>query len=319
MTKSSLKIIVGILKLAISIVLIYYLVGSVSENQSILESLKSAKLEWVAYAIILMIPNIMLQSSKWWLLLRLVDPKITFWSAIGSTLGGLSLGFLTPGRIGEIAKGLFIRHIDRLKITGLAFIDRIFNMLGISAVGLLAITYFLNFKYDLPTMVYAPPVILAFMLMAAMIYLFLHPRYLKAFYANFERFDQIRSRFRQFFSSVKDLKKRTVAQVFLLTICIQCVVAIQFIFMIFAFVDPFSVFEGFVAAFSTAFTKAILPISIADIGVRETAADLYFGFFVENRAGILNGSILLFFVNVLFPALCGLVMLPKLNFQKDLS
>jgi uncharacterized membrane protein YbhN (UPF0104 family) len=319
MNKSLVKKILIATKICISILLVYFLVDSIGSNMSILDSLKSAKLEWIAYAIILMIPNVLFQAMKWWLLLKQLDPTITFWSATGSTLGGLSLGFLTPGRIGEIAKGLFIGHVDRLKITGLAVIDRIFNMLSISSLGLFAIGFLLDKEYDLPAMVYGPPLFIACSTLIVIIYVFIHPRFLKALFANMTTVVKLRSRILQFFSSIMALKKRTMLSVLCLSTLVQCIVATQFIFMIYAFVDPFPLFEGYVSSFATAFTKAVLPISIADIGVRETAADLYFGFFVKNRTGIFNGTLLLFLINVVFPAICGLIMLPKLNFQKDLS
>ncbi len=94
MNKSLVKKILIATKICISILLVYFLVDSIGSNMSILDSLKSAKLEWIAYAIILMIPNVLFQAMKWWLLLKQLDPTITFWSATGSTLGGLSLGFI---------------------------------------------------------------------------------------------------------------------------------------------------------------------------------------------------------------------------------
>lgn len=317
--KSTLRYVIYTVKLVIGIALIAYLVRTINQHQSIVDSLGSADMRWIFLAIIIMVPNILLQSLKWWLLIRNVKSDLSFWHACGSTLGGMSLGILTPGRIGEMGKGLFLDHVEKWQVTGLALLDRVFNMCAIMIFGLFAFIYILRDIYQASLFVYIPIAIAMLLLFFFFIYFLLNPEILRAAYNRFEQLHRFRKQTKLFFSSLRVLKKRTAFRVLLISMLFQLVVATQFFMLIIAFEPTLSFFEGILSSFSTVFTKAVLPISIADLGIRETAADFFFGLFISNRAAIFNGSIILFMINVLFPSLLGIFMLPKLSFQKDLD
>ena len=307
------------LKAIIAVILISYLISQISEHQDILTSLYNVDIKWIFFAILMMIPNILLQAYKWWILVKNINPKISYWEACGSTLGGISLGILTPGRIGELGKGLFIDHVEKWQITGLALLDRVFNMSAIMILGISSFIFILKNVYETSVIFYLPFAIIIFILLCFFIYFLLNPEILRAAYNRFDQLHKFRKQTKLFFSSIKVIKKKPVLKVFFISLVFQFIVAIQFIMLVVAFEVNLAWLDGFLASFSTVMTKASLPISIAEIGVRETAADYFFGLFIENRAAIFNGSIVLFIINVLFPSLLGIFMLPKLNFQRDLK
>ncbi|MCB0278080.1 MAG: flippase-like domain-containing protein [Calditrichaeota bacterium] len=317
--RSRLKTIVYFIKFVIGIALIIYLVKTINEHQDIIPILQKVDEKWIFFAIIIMVPNILLQAWKWWILIRNVKSDLSFWSACGSTLGGMSLGILTPGRIGELGKGLFLDQVEKWQITGLALLDRVFNMAAIMIFGLIAYLYILKELYLASMFIYIPIALTILILFVFFIYFLLNPEILRAAYNRFEQLHRFKEQTKLFFSSLRTLKRRTVTQVLLISCLFQVVVGIQFYMLIVAFEPSLSFAEGLVGSFSTVLTKAVLPISIADLGIRETAADFFFGLFVNNRAAIFNGSIILFMINVLFPSILGIFMLPKLSFQKDLS
>ncbi|MBU1881561.1 hypothetical protein KKA08_05960, partial [bacterium] len=67
------------------------------------------------------------------------------------------------------------------------------------------------------------------------------------------------------------------------------------------------------ASAATLFTKAALPISIGGLGVGETASVGFFKIFEVSQAAAFNSSVMLFSMNVLFPAILGFFIMLKLR------
>ena len=71
------------------------------------------------------------------------------------------------------------------------------------------------------------------------------------------------------------------------------------------------------ATTSTILTKTLLPISLADLGIREGAAVFFFSKLQVGKVAAFNGSLLLFAVNVLLPTFLGLFLLPRLGWKEQ--
>ena len=76
---------------------------------------------------------------------------------------------------------------------------------------------------------------------------------------------------------------------------------------------------AFLAISATMLVKSLLPISIGDLGIRESAAIFFLGKIGVHESTAFNASILLFLINLLIPSLVGLVLVLKyrLIFQKN--
>ena len=77
------------------------------------------------------------QWIKWQRLLRTKMPEVSWVQGLYSLLGGLALGLLTPGRIGEIGRGVFLGR-ERASMTILAGVDKLSSAvvtLGLGGVG----------------------------------------------------------------------------------------------------------------------------------------------------------------------------------------
>ncbi len=76
-----------------------------------------------------------LRALKWRALLRTADATVNFRDALRSYLGGLPLGMVTPGRMGEFARGLYLPQPDLrgAKTAGLVLIDSYSDFLTVLA------------------------------------------------------------------------------------------------------------------------------------------------------------------------------------------
>lgn len=73
-------------------------------------SLADLRWPWLAAAVGTLPPLFLFRVWKWRLLLRGAAPSATYGDAFRSYLGAMSLGLVTPGRLGEYARGIYLRQ-----------------------------------------------------------------------------------------------------------------------------------------------------------------------------------------------------------------
>jgi uncharacterized protein (TIRG00374 family) len=83
------------------------------------------------------------KSLRFVLMCRALGGRITFWSALKIYLTAVLLSFITPGRVGDFAKVLFL-HRSKILALEKAFVatlaDRVWDMLVIAGLGTLALS-----------------------------------------------------------------------------------------------------------------------------------------------------------------------------------
>ena len=85
--------------------------------------------------------GILVQWVKWQQLARSISPELNWTDGLYSLLGGAALGFITPGRLGEIGRGIFLAR-DRASLTVLAAVDKLSSVIitiGLGLFGALAL------------------------------------------------------------------------------------------------------------------------------------------------------------------------------------
>jgi len=73
--------------------------------------------------------------------------------------------------------------------------------------------------------------------------------------------------------------------------------------------QPVSAAYGMAAGFMTFFAQSLLPVSIGDLGIRESAAAYFFGKVGIAPHAAFDAALLLFAINMLMPSVAGLVLL----------
>ncbi len=106
-------------------------------------ALAAADWRWLALGFVLNIPQLGLKALRWWMLVRWQRIPFTYTRAFLSYFSALLVGFLTPGRIGEMAKALSLKYEGGAPLAkGLSsvVIDRVFDMyllLGLGSIGII--------------------------------------------------------------------------------------------------------------------------------------------------------------------------------------
>ena len=286
--------------------------GSLVSWSSILELLKQTDARYASVAVALLLPNLGLQHVKWLRLLRLTEPVTRPWEATSSLLAGFALGLVTPGRVGEIGRGLFLPEHDRLQTTLLAAVDKLTTLAVILLAGMAGLAWTLS--PEVAGVTSWPVAALGVVAGSGLLGLTLAPRPASALLGRIPG-DRLRA-------AGKKLEQGVWAQTSLrfrlgivgLSLAFYVTFVLQFVLFVSAFTGTLQP-EYPLAAVLTLFTKSLLPVSFGDLGIREGTAALVFARIGVVPAAAFNGALLLFAANVVLPGLLGaaLVLLRRVR------
>ncbi len=282
----------------------------------LLSAFKSAKLLCIAMALFLLVPNIYVQFFKWRYLVRLLKPEVSDREAIQSLLAGFTFGFITPGRLGEFGRAFFIKDCSWVRLLGIAFVDKLFSLAVVIFWGAIGLMFFVSRQLYFYTMM--PVIIFTLIALFVIYYLLFHPEIIRGFLYSLNIILPFREKIKSLMSSLDNFHRRQAVNLLLLNFGFYFVFMIQFYILICSF-EPARFIPAFLAIAATMIVKSMLPISIGDLGIRESAAIFFLGRIGLQSATAFNASILLFMINLLIPSVVGLVLVLKyrLIFQKN--
>lgn len=299
-----IKIVVAVILLGIILLVI--------DSEDIWSAFKSARFDLVLAGAVLMPLNIWLQEFKWRYLVRLAYPQVRFFETLGSLLGGFSFGIVTPGRLGEYSRSLFIKNTSALQLVGLTVIDKFYNLGCTLAFGLPALLT-LPWALDL---IHGYPLFAMIVVMAVadgiLLYLALDPRPVRSLIYALQMLFPRKDRIAQLVGGLDHFHTPHAFMTLLLTIAHYLVFLLQYFLLISGFAK-IDIISSCRAAAAILFAKSALPIAIGDLGIDQLASMKFFSEFGVLNAAALNASILLFTINVLIPALVGIPFVTRLQ------
>ncbi len=291
------RILAGLARTAIACLTLYLVVESVSWR-SVEEAFRTARMAPLLGGVALLLLNLAFRIRKWQTMVDCLRSGTTFREAARSLLLGISFGSVTPVEIGELAgRALHLPGARRSHIVGLTLLDRLQILLfwilfGVSALALL--------------MVRPGPwqwLAVAAALVLPSIFAWRLDLLGRLGHAVNDRWMQ-RGWITRILDGFSCLTAAARARSLALTVGFHLVLCAQ----LYAFVNAFAIVglpETVLAASAVMFVKAVLPISLADLGVREMAAVYFFGLFGVPAVAALNASLLLFVVNIVIPGAAG--------------
>jgi len=305
-----------LLKIVIAVVVLIWVVQKV-QYATIMKTLQNPESpRYIVFAILLLIPNLGLQWYRWFFLLRLIKSDIRIGESLMSLMGGLTVGLVTPGRIGEFGRALFISGINSIKAIGLIFIDKFYASVIVIIFGLWGVISYLGFKLGNDLFLLAPLTGLAILATGIGIYLLLMPKHLHTFFYNISLLLPFRDKMRQFIEGIDHFKSGKAKWFLLLSVLLYSTYIMQFSLLALSF-ESISIHALITSTTSTMFTKIVLPVSLGDLGIREGAAIYFFKSFGVQKATAFNSAFLLFLINVMIPAIIGLFFIPRLGWREN--
>ncbi len=112
----------------------------------------------------------------------------------------------------------------------------------------------------------------------------------------------------------RKLDKKYATKMFVISFLFYICFLLQYALLVSAFSNHNNFVDYFWAGNLIMFAKTIIPpVSLGELGIREGASVFFIKQFSETASTGFNASIFLFFINVLIPALIGMILLLKKN------
>jgi uncharacterized membrane protein YbhN (UPF0104 family) len=239
-------------------------------------------------------------------MLRIVKDEATWWESFTSIMLGITLGSFTPAQLGELGgRSMRITHSKSSHVVGLTLVDRTQVFLVIAMTGTFSYPFFLTDNIFLAITI---GVICAGICLYLYFRLDLVKRVADRINLKIFRHHWIDGIIESFTFIGRDhfLSTLTYSLAFFTIIVLQ----MYFILNAFAQISLWHVFLGFSAMM---FFKALLNISISEIGIREASTIYFFSLFGISDAAALSASVVMFVINIIVPSMIGVLFLPKLR------
>jgi len=245
----------------------------------ILPVLKDVNLYLLVIVILLAAPMMSLKILRWSSILVMQDIKLPLRDAFSAYLASYYIGLVTPGRLGDFAKILYLhraREVPYGKASVSALMDRLFDMVLIVLVGIIGICAFGLFN----RFGYASFALLALIvaLFASLFKQSVLDRILMIVYRGLAKKyrDRVQLHFEDFIAGMNRLKSPRLLLPILLTVAAYTITFIQ-CYLIALALDIHVSFFYVAFAISMAGLVALIPISFAGIGTRDATVIFLFG------------------------------------------
>lgn len=268
---------------------------------------------YLALVFILMLLNWFCEAEKWRLLMRSTETMSRL-SAMQAVLTGVSVSMLTPNRIGEYAgRILYLKNKHKLKGITVTLVGSLAQVLVSAVLGSIGLgIYWRTIHQTSPIFLIYLGISVLLAIGLSILYMNLH--WVSSFCARFEYLRKIRI----YIDVVRRFPKHLLWQVLGISTLRFLVYSLQLI-LLFYFVQiqaPFFTLLGM--AWAIFWTLAVVPtIALAELGVRGQTAVFFMSAISGNMLGIVTAMLLLWFINLIIPALTGCLFVFNMKLYDD--
>jgi len=265
----------------------------------------------LAFILLLMLLNYLLESLKWWHLARELSP-ISVWEAVESVFCGLTWAVFTPNRIGEYGgRVMFLQPRKRIHgvfamAVGSFGQNVITNVLGASAG-----VWFLYSYLHLNQWFMLGIDVLAAIFIATMLTFYFNIKWMVSllnrvkFLEKYHRFFDIMGKYN--FRELLNIMWFCLARFFVFTF--------QYYLIIHLLIPQMPLITMALLMFVFFFLQSAIPSwDIIDIAIRSHIAIFLFGFVTDKTISVVVSVSLIYITNLVMPAILGSVFVLKLKF-----
>ncbi len=302
-----------VLKSIIATVLLFSLIHYI-KVEVIISSLSLMNLSNLIVFLLLSFVMFSVFFVRWKYLLSMVDTTIHNKEIIASLFIGRAFGFFTPFQFGDfVGRVMTHRTVPRSHVVGMIVIEKSYTIITSFLIGMTGTAYFVSQYYT--QYWHTAYTLIVLFLAVILIGLALTPQTLKRSLILLPQKIKEHRLFKAVDIIGNSLDPKKSAVIFLLTIISYGISFFQY----FIFINAFEHITLWHTVLGTAciifVNNFLLPIAIGDIGVRESAAMFFLGFFGISAATAFNVFFLTFFANAIIPGIIGVIFILKNNVQ----
>lgn len=314
LNSSNKKILLMILKVVVTLALIYYLINII-EYKKIKSALENANYIFVVAAFLLMFVNVFLQFKKWQLIcinsLNIFDNK----KILKSLLIGFSGGIVTPFKVGEfVGRAVPLKSVSIIEVTLATAIDKLFPLIVVSFIGGISALLFIYFYYGVSFFI-TVSLVLVFLGVFYFLFLLINN---KKFWDEivYEKLSQVKflQNHVSKFKLLGSLSQKVTWQLTFITLLYYLTFTTQMTFLIAAFLHQYDLINYLWISNLVIFSQTLIPqVTIAELGIREGSTVFFMNLLGLSAAAGFNAAILLFVINLVIPAIAGTFLIINKN------
>lgn len=263
------------------------------------------------FVFLLMGLNWFLEAIKWKLLMKEIE-AFSWLRSFRSIFAGLSIAMITPNRLGEFGgRILFLKEKNRAKGSVIFFIGSFAQLLITILAGLLAFLYF-NMRI-LPGNFFSTYILCISegILLLLLCYLFFNLNLLSSYLSKFKRLNK----FREFTELFSQYHYRQLVPIFLLSLFRFLVFTSQYFLLLTIFVGDIPIIKTTSLIALIFFAQSFIPsFLLSDVGIRGATGTFFLSYVSSNTPAILVSAFSLWLINIILPALIGLIFILRHNF-----
>ncbi len=256
--------------------------------------------------LVLMFLNWSLEALKWKMIMEQVEP-ITFTKALKAIITGVTMSIFTPNRVGEFSGRIFFLKQENRKIAiPLTFLGNASQLLVTLVAGTLALIVYLPVYTSLNSQpsIYYLIFLLVILVNIALILAYFNVSFL--------------SRFWKYLEILNHYSFRQLSKIVSLSLFRYVIFSLQFYLLLQLFGININPSRAIIMIALTFFSITVIPtITLTEPGVRGSAALTFIGLLSANTIGIVAATFSLWLINIVFPAILGIVFLFQLKFFKS--
>jgi len=286
----------NIFRIVVTVVLFTVLFRTI-DFADVVNATSNSRPVFLAASLSLMVPNLLLQVLKWRYILHAAGVRPSWFQICKSVFGGFFIGAVSPGRTGEIARGVYLRGESVVKMASLTIVDKGFNQATTVIVGLLSLSLLVPWPWSVL------PIAVDIAFIASLFNLHRLEPLIKALLNKITTSAHVDNALAAF----DTLNSATVRDMILYSIAFYMVYVLQFYLMILAFVDvpPTVMIRTLPVVY---LINLAFPVSFGDFGVKETAAvNLLIPFGITGEA-VFGAAVINNVVTFLIPSTIGGLM-----------
>jgi len=264
--------------------------------------------QYILMTLLLMIFNWGLEAYKWQYLMKDIE-ELPFFRSFQLTITGITLGIITPNRIGEIPGRILLLNNKKIfkKALFKTAIGAYSQLLVTFIFGTIA-TFFTIELFGLQVN-YTYVKIILLLLTSLSLLSYFYPQLIRFIFYSVPYIEN-----KKWLDALGGFSFKKRLNILLMSVLRYFVFSFQYFLMLKAFSISFSAFNELLLIPLCFMVTSVIPtILISEIGVRGSVALLIFGVITDNQLAILFASVLLWLINVAIPAVIGLFFIKQLK------
>ncbi len=266
----------------------------------------------LSFVLLLMIVNWTIEGIKWRLLLKGTE-NFSLLRSLQSVLTGVAVSLITPNRIGEyMGRILYLRNVNKLQGVTVTIIGSFAQLIVTGFLGLTGLVYYImNIKQSLWLAIL---LISSILLCVALTYFYFHLYKIIEWTSGISFLKKAKT----YIEIVKRFDKKQLLRILFLSTLRYLVYTLQFFILLKLFLVEANALDLICTICLIFWAMAIVPtIAIAEIGIRGETALFFLLPLSANQLGIVSSTMLLWFINLIIPALIGCLFVSGIKIYED--